>query len=287
MSQDHPSDRESQAGEKDVIRLPAPTAWPIILAFGVVLMAATVVTNIVVGCFGFAILLAGAVGWWHDVFPADQHEDVALAPEGKRVREIQPRPGQVDHLKVGEAQHRVRLPESIHPYSAGVRGGIAGGVVMAIFAVLHGVLDEDSFWFPVNLLAAVVMPGMADASLEQLKQFNGLALTVCLVVHGLVSVLLGLLYGVILPMLPSRHFLWGAVVLPLMWTGIVGATLGVVNPVLSEYVDWPWFIAAQVAFGLVTGLVVLRSEPIATLQTWPLGERAGLEGRRAESEDRS
>jgi len=287
MNQDHQPDRETQAGSKDVIRLPTPTAWPIFVAFGLVLMCASIVTNMAVGWFGFAAFLVGAIGWGHDVFPGEQHEDVALLPESERARKIQPRPAQVDHLQVGEGQHRVRIPEQIHPYSAGVRGGIAGGVVMAVFAALHGLIDEDSLWYPVNLLAAVAMPSMADASLEQLKQFNGLALTVCIVVHGLVSVLLGLIYGVILPMLPSRHFLWGAIALPLMWTGLVGATLGVVNPVLQEYVDWPWFIAAQVAFGVTTGLVVMRSERISTLQTWPLAARAGIEAGRAGPEDRS
>lgn len=272
---------ESAVHPSEAVHLPAPSSWPILAAFGLVLTAAWLVTNPIIGFTGAAVLLVSAVGWWYDVLPHDRHEAVALVPLSDRPRPIEPRPAQVEHLEVGAGQHRVRIPEQIHPYSAGVRGGIVGGVVMALFAVGHGYLDEGSLWYPANLLAGVALPSLADAGLEQLKQFNGLALTVCIVVHSLVSVLLGLIYGVILPMLPSRHYLWGALVIPLIWTGVVGVTMGVVNPVLNEYVDWPWFIAAQIAFGVTTGVVVLRSEQVETLQTWPLAERAGIEAKRA------
>jgi hypothetical protein len=53
--------------------------------------------------------------------------------------------------------------------------------------------------------------------------------------------------------------------------------LGVVNPALDARIDWPWFIASQIAFGLVAGLVISRAVPVATMQTWPLAARAGVE----------
>ena len=89
--------------------------------------------------------------------------------------------------------------------------------------------------------------------------------------------LTGLLYAVILPMLPRRHMVWGGVVAPLLWTGLIWAVLGVVNPALNARIDWPWFIASQIAFGLVAGLVISRAVPVATMQTWPLAARAGVE----------
>ena len=70
---------------------------------------------------------------------------------------------------------------------------------------------------------------------------------------------------------------------PLFWTGFLWAVLGVINPVLHARVSWGWFIASQIAFGLATGYVVSRAQPVATMQTWPLAERAG--SRRAGAPD--
>jgi hypothetical protein len=53
--------------------------------------------------------------------------------------------------------------------------------------------------------------------------------------------------------------------------------LGVINPALNARIDWPWFIASQIAFGLAAGFVISRAEPIGTMQTWPLAARAGVE----------
>jgi hypothetical protein len=71
--------------------------------------------------------------------------------------------------------------------------------------------------------------------------------------------------------------LWGGLVAPLLWTGFLWALMGVINPTLSARVDWKWFIASQIAFGLAAGFVVAKAQPIATMQTWPLLARAGVE----------
>lgn len=54
------------------------------------------------------------------------------------------------------------------------------------------------------------------------------------------------------------------------------AVLGVINSTLNARVDWFWFVASQIAFGLAAGFVVGRAQPIATMQTWPLVARAGV-----------
>jgi hypothetical protein len=51
----------------------------------------------------------------------------------------------------------------------------------------------------------------------------------------------------------------------------------VVNPVLNARIDWPWFIASQIAFGLAAGCFISRAVPVTTMQTWPLAARAGVE----------
>jgi len=43
----------------------------------------------------------------------------------------------------------------IYPVTAGIKGGIAGSVAMAILASVYGLL-HGSIWYPINLLAAVV-----------------------------------------------------------------------------------------------------------------------------------
>jgi hypothetical protein len=155
---------------------------------------------------------------------------------------------------------------------------------MAILALAYGLIEQRSLWYPINLLSAVAMPALARATVAELRAFNLSALVIGTIVHGLISVLVGLLYAVILPMLPRRHMFWGGLIAPLLWTGLVWALLGVVDPTLAARVDWPWFVVSQIAFGLTTGFVVARAHPLATMQTWPLAARAGVETSRARSE---
>ena len=96
--------------------------------------------------------------------------------------------------------------------------------------------------------------------------------------HVTISLLMGLVYAALLPMLPGRPLVWGGIVAPLAWTGVTWSALGLLNPALDQHVSWPWFIASQIAFGLAAGYVVARVEPIRTLQSLSLAERAGIEG---------
>jgi hypothetical protein len=260
----------------ETVELPAGTAWPMIVGLGVTLVFAGLVTHVAVSAVGLLLGGIGAVGWWRQVLPTERVEAVPLRPLSERARPIGPSATGVERLTAGEALHRVRVPAAVQPYSAGIRGGIVGGAAMAVIALVYGVLFHGSLWYPVNLLSAVAMPGLEEASDAALRAFNAGALVVGIVVHGVISLLAGLLYAVILPMLPRRHVLWGGVVAPLLWTGLVWAVLGVVNPTLNARVDWLWFVASQIAFGLATGFVVGRAQPIATMQTWPLVARAGV-----------
>ena len=276
MTPGDPARPGAQTG-REIVEQPAPTAWPMVLALGVTLGCAGLVTNMVVSIVGVVLALAGAIGWWHQVLPEEQVEHVPLRPVAERPRAIIPSPGGVERLSVGEGGHRVRVPEEVQPLSAGIKGGIVGGVAMALVALLYGLLFQRSVWYPINLLSAVAMPGMAQADMAMLRAFNGTALLLGVIAHGVISVLAGLLYAVILPMLPRRHMLWGGLVAPLLWTGFLWALMGVINPTLSARVDWKWFIASQIAFGLAAGFVVAKAQPIATMQTWPLLARAGVE----------
>ncbi len=261
---------------KGVIAVPASTASPLILAVGVTLLLAGLVTNAVISATGALLLVAGVVGWFRQVLPHEAHESIAVEPPAARVARSA---HAVTRLAAGEPRHRSRLPVAIYPYSAGVKGGIAGGVAMAALALLHGVINHQSLWYTVNLLAAGASPSLANADAATLAAFSATGLLLALFIHGALSLLVGLLYGVLLPMVPGHPAWWGGLVAPLLWTALLASSLGVLNPALNARIEWPWFIASQIAFGVVAGFVVVRSEQIATFQHDALAQRARLETR--------
>jgi len=274
---------DEHAQPRERIDLPAPTTSPMVVAVGITLAFAGLITHAAVSVVGIALALIGAVGWWREVLPEERVEPISLRPIDLRPSAVVPSTA-VERSSIGEGAHRTRVPVEIQPYSAGIRGGIVGGIAMVVLALAYGLIAQRSLWYPINLLSAVAMPALAHASLAELRAFSLLALVIGTIVHGLTSVLVGLLYAVILPMLPRRHMLWGGVVAPLLWTGLLWAVLGIVDPTLAARVDWPWFVVSQIAFGVAAGFVVARAHPLATMQTWPLAARAGVEASRARSE---
>lgn len=263
------------ADSRETVELPAPTAWPMVLALGVTLAFAGLVTHAAVSVVGVVLALVAAVGWWRDVLPEPRVERIAVPAVERRVAAVRPHPP-AELPRPGVAGHRTRLPIEVQPYSAGIWGGLVGGFAMAVLALAHGWLMQGSVWYPINLLSAVALPGLTRGTVADLRAFHLDAVLIGTIVHGLLSMLAGLLYAVILPMLPSRHMLWGGFIAPLLWTGLVWAVAGIVNPAFGAHVDWFWFVITQMAFGLATGFVVSRAHPLATMQTWPLTARAGV-----------
>jgi hypothetical protein len=179
---------------------------------------------------------------------------------------------------------RQRAPRSV---SAGVLGGIAGGILMPVPAILWSLANRHGLWYPVNLLAGMVVPGMGGLSAEQLEQFDGNWLAIALVIHALLSVSFGLVYGLLLPKLPPipGSVAWGGMLMPLLWTATAYSLMGVANKVLQQYVDWPWFIVSQFVFGIVASIVVHRSEKIPVPPLTRQGEdRQGAEETRRQGE---
>ena len=148
---------------------------------------------------------------------------------------------------------------------------------MAVLAILYGLIGHGSIWYPVNLLAAAGSAQIAAMDYNQLLAFNGTGLVLAIIVHVIGSALVGLLYGVTLPMFPRRPILLGGILAPLFWSGLLFAELGIINPALQARIDWGWFMASQFAFGLVAGFVVARHERISTMQHVPFAMRAGIE----------
>lgn len=57
------------------IHLPSPSYWPIILAFGMTLMAVGVVSTIFISLVGVVVLFAAIVGWTWENRDAEQEEE--------------------------------------------------------------------------------------------------------------------------------------------------------------------------------------------------------------------
>lgn len=256
------------------LELPARTAWPLVLAFGIALLFAGLVTNESVSVLGGVLVGAGAVGWFRNVLPHEQHEAVPVVHEQAVIATTR---HDVARLEVAHQPQRAWLPLEIYPVSAGIKGGLAGSVVMAGLAMLYGLISQNGVWYPVNLLVAGFFPGAMHATTAQIAQFHLSALLLAIPIHLITSLLVGLLYGVMLPMLPSRPILLGGLIAPVMWSGLLYSTLDIINPVLNQRINWLWFVLSQFGFGIVAGLVVSRQEQTLTYQGLPFAVRAGIE----------
>jgi hypothetical protein len=256
------------------IQLPSPTLWPPLFALGIALAAAGLVTNDIVGIIGGVLALAGCVGWFLQVLPHEHHETVQVASKPVTIA-VSPRKVARIAATAEARPHRARLPLEIYPISAGIKGGLAGAAAMALLAVLYGVASHHSIWYPINLLGAVVY-AQTQVSTSEMESFHLVLLLVATILHLTTSILVGLLYGALLPMLPRRPVILGGLFAPLVWTGLLYNILDIVDPALNQRIDWGWFLASQIAFGVVAGLMVVRQMRVPTWQ-FPLAARAGVE----------
>src|SRR5260370_18356122 len=151
---------------------------------------------------------------------------------------------------------------------------------MAVLACAYGVIKAGSIWYPINLLAAVAYAQSLKLGTAQLNSFHADSFAIAVVLHALVSTLVGLLYGAMLPMFPRRPIVLRGLIAPVLWSGLLYTMLGLLNPLLASRIDWFWFTASQIAFGLVAGLVVVRQERVTTRENLPFAMRAGIEAPR-------
>jgi hypothetical protein len=151
------------------------------------------------------------------------------------------------------------VPAEVYPYSAGVIGGLLGGLAMALVAVVTGIVIGRGPWYPLNLVAATVLRGLQTASVEALSAFSPEALLVGLVLHLLLSCGIGFLFAVLLPTLPGPPWIWSLSLGPALWVIAQFVVLPVVNPVMSLGLYPPSFFIAHLVYGLVLGAWVQRA----------------------------
>jgi hypothetical protein len=219
------------------------------------------------------LIVAGCIGWFRQVLPHQHHVAVPVKIETFEYVTTRTR---IARVHVDES-HRARLPIHTPSVMAGVKGGIAGGIAMIVPAVLYGLIAYHSIWYSVNLLGGAGVAGWSNPTLAEITHFRLSALITATLIHAAGSLLIGLLYGAMLPMLPGRPVLLGGVIAPLLWTGVLHATLGLINPYLDQRINWWWFVASQITFGVVAGIVVAQQAHIYTEQFLPFAARMGLE----------
>jgi hypothetical protein len=265
-----PHHGESQS---NAVHLPAPTAWPFLLALGLTLVFASFVTNLAIGALGLVLSLVAAIGWFRNVLPHEAHEMVEV--EEEFISLVTPYE-KVAQIEMDET-HRAQLPLETFPITSGIKGGIAGGIAMVIPAEIYGIVRFHSIWYVVNLLGGAGVGNWVNPSVEEMSHFHLSAFITANIIQGATTLLVGLLYGAMLPMWPKRPILLGGIIAPVIWTGLLYGTLGIVNPFLAQRIDWFSFAASQVIFGLVAGYTVVKLGHLERLAQVPLSVRLGVE----------
>jgi hypothetical protein len=260
--------------QPDSVEMPQPTIWPMVLALGLLLVALGVATNLTIAISGAALFVFALTGWVYQLLPGRGHfHEPRVAPE-HRPQLPAGTVGTVSRLGTDMPGYRLRLPIDMHPVSAGVKGGIVGGMLMPIPAIAYGILSGNGIWYPVNLLAGMVLPLSND---RLLTEFDLGLLMVGIVIHATMCLVIGLLYGVLMPTLPDipRPIAWGGLLMPLLWTAVSFSSMSIVNPVMEKKVDWPWFIFSQFLFGVAAAIVVMA---LKRLRPIPAGIAGGFVG---------
>jgi hypothetical protein len=265
--------RETGVLQGRTILLPAATAWPIVLALGCTLAAAGLVTSAGISILGGALMFVGCVGWFRQVLPHEQHEEVRVTVEPVII--ASPR-ALVERIRLSR-EHRAHFPVETYPVKSGIIGGVAGGFAMIVPALLYGLVAQHSIWYPVNLLGGAGVARWTNATPAELARFHWPWLLIAIAIHSVTCALVGLLYGAMLPMLPRHPVVLGGILAPVLWTGILHSFMGFINPTLADHIAWGWFLVSQVVYGVTAGIVVSRRERFLTRQSVSFIERLGLE----------
>jgi hypothetical protein len=256
-----------------MVHLPAPTAWPFLMAMGVVLICGALVVSVWLAWLGAFLFIVSAVGWFRAVLPHEAHESVPVAEE---IFSFVPEYEKVARIEIDET-HRAQLPLATFPVSSGIKGGIAGGIAMVIPAEIYGLIRYHSIWYVVNLLGGAGVGNWTNPTVEQMSHFHLSAFLTANIIQGATTLLVGILYGAMLPIWPRHPILLGGILAPVAWTGLLHSILGMVNPFFADHIDWWSFAASQVIFGLVAGYVVSKSGSFKRLRQVPLSVRLGVE----------
>lgn len=267
-------EEQNSGAQSPSMRLPKPTAWPFVMAFGVTFIFLGLVTYPTVSILGIVLFLLSIVGWFRQVLPHEVHESIPIV---KQELVFPTDRKEVEKAKAAGPQPEY-FPVEAHPLLSGIKGGITGGIAMSIVALIYGGIAHNSIWWAVNLLGGAGVAVWRNPTPAQIAAFHWQWLLIACVIQGACSLLAGLVYGGLLPMLPRYPIIIGGIVVPIVWTGFVFTILHTINPVLDFYISWPWFTVSEIAFGLMASWMVSRDmrRPKGT-RAMPLAMRMGIE----------
>ena len=190
-------------------------------------------------------MLAGCVGWFRQVLPHEQHEEVPVVDQPVTIAIVARAGASAFELS---PEHRAHLPVETYPVTSGIKGGIAGGIAMIVPALLYGLIAQHSIWYPVNLLGGAGVGHWRNPTTAEIAAFHWQRLLVAIVIHCVTCLLVGLLYGAMLPMLPRHPVLLGGILAPRAVDGLLHSFMGIINPALDERIEWGWFVVSQVTY---------------------------------------
>jgi hypothetical protein len=259
------------------VEMPRPTIAPMLLSLGLILAAGGAILGLPFLLVGLVIFVIGLGLWIASLLPGRGHVHEEVTAQDCRERTIATTRPLVEQLTQGMPGYRVQLPQKVQPISAGVKGGIIGGLVMPLPALIYSLLSGHGIWYPVNLLAGMLVPGVGDMSVRELEGFHLGLLVSGLLIHAMSALVLGLIYGVLLPTLPEMpgEATWGGLLVPLLWSGLSFVAMSIINPAVRNGVSWPFFMMSQFVFGVATATIVQRRRPFGTIRAGIIGGVAG------------
>ena len=176
------SPQTADPAARDSVEMPRPTAWPIVLALGITLLGAGSADE--PRPVGRSVRCCSSVGLAAGSGNCCPGRGTCTSRWSSRrcVPRADRRHGRARSTSSDRAWRDIgfSFPEKIHPISAGVKGGIVGGLVMPIPALAYGLLSGHGIWFPVNLLAGMVVPGISGETAAQLEQFSAAVLVLAM-----------------------------------------------------------------------------------------------------------
>src|SRR5690242_1855672 len=111
---------EHATAAPNTVELPRPTAWPLVLALGVSLIAPSMVTSVAFFYLGLVLSVAAIVGWFLQIFPAEAHEVVPVEVEEIEITTAR-RLVQRELRPISEAPRSI-LPIETFQMTTGIRG---------------------------------------------------------------------------------------------------------------------------------------------------------------------
>jgi len=157
------------------------------------------VTNVAVGALGLILLLMGRSAGFRQVLPHEAHE--AIKVQAKDIRIFSTRTMQ-ERLPTSDMHRKITSRAELHILS-GVKGGLAGGAAMTIPGSALWSLEISQHLVCGETCSRQGASSVwAGASNAFLSEFHLRGLLARLAIHAVTSVLVGLLYGAVLPMFP-------------------------------------------------------------------------------------